>query len=430
MSSSTIQSLSLRQAVLININIMIGAGIFINTIPFIKTAGLLSPLIYAFVGLIMMPLIFSVMALLKRFPGGNFYTYAEGTLGKGWAFISTWSYFTAKLASSTLMIHFSVKLIQSVIPIVGALNTYLLDALIISFFTYLNTENIKTGSSIQVMFMTLKLSTVSFVIIASLYALCGKPLLGGTLDFSTLPLSIPQAMYVFAGFEAACSISRFIKDPERNGPRAVMISFFIALIIYVLYQFLFYQMIGSVDLSTQSSIESLPTLLQALHIQTQYIPLMTTLFQLAIASSALGGAYGILFTNHWNLYRLAEKNLVFFSDKLKTLNEYGMPLFCLLAACGLSFIYLLLFQDNNVFLQQINSFGCTITYLISAFSLLKISEKKITPFLGVLSGSFLLLICINAFLKTNYHALVAFSVIVIVGIIGYWHKKRSLSTDL
>lgn len=408
---------------------MIGAGIFINTIPFIKIAGPLSAIIYLAVGILMMPLIFSIMELLKKFPGGNFYTYAHDSLGRFLAFFSTWSYFTAKLASSTLMIHFSVKLVQSVLPILSSIHTFLLDCIIIGLFTYLNTANMKTGSKIQVAFMAFKLSTVLFVILASLYTIFGGPITIGTIDLTTIPLAIPQAIYVFAGFEAACSISRHIENPEKNGPRAVLISFFTALIIYIVYQFLFYQVISGQDLTAATYTEGLPIFFSNLTFCRTYIGSLVAIFQLAIASSALGGAYGILFSNNWNLYMLAEKNVLLFSSSFKRLNKHAMPYICLATEFVLSIIYLLMSNGNNVFLQQVNSFGCTITYLISTIALYIVMRNKTLPLLGIASSLLLLGFCINAFLQTNYFALLVFSAILAVGSIGYVaHNKKQSAT--
>ena len=50
MSSRHIPTISFGAALLTNLNIMIGVGIFVNTAPLIKEAGALSPLSYLIVG--------------------------------------------------------------------------------------------------------------------------------------------------------------------------------------------------------------------------------------------------------------------------------------------------------------------------------------------------------------------------------------------
>ena len=51
------QKLSLFSAILININIMLGSGIFINTAVLTQQAGSLGALVYPIVGLLLFPLL-------------------------------------------------------------------------------------------------------------------------------------------------------------------------------------------------------------------------------------------------------------------------------------------------------------------------------------------------------------------------------------
>src|SRR5947207_2039306 len=105
--------LSLPAAILINTNVMVGSGIFINTVLLAKNAGGLSPLSYALVGLLLLPLILSISKLARHHCGGNFYTYGSNihpTVG----LLTAWCYFIGKLASCTLGIHVGVSLLQTI----------------------------------------------------------------------------------------------------------------------------------------------------------------------------------------------------------------------------------------------------------------------------------------------------------------------------
>lgn len=286
---STSSKLSLKQAILININIMIGAGIFINSVTLSKIAGPLSPVVYAIVGLLLLPLIISIAELLKVYPGGTFYDYAKNSLGTFWGFLSAWSYFTAKLASATLMIHFSVKVIQSVLPIAATINTFALDALLIGLFTFLNMANMRTGSKIQVMFMILKSIPLLFIMLGGAYTIWGTATLSNLHDLAGIPLGIPLVLYAFAGFEACCSLSRHIIDSEKNAPKAVLFSYFLVVGMYIVYQFLFYHLVGGLIESSTDFTQTIPLAIKQILIDSNAITHITALFQLAIASSALGG---------------------------------------------------------------------------------------------------------------------------------------------
>ena len=64
MSSRHIPTISFGAALLTNLNIMIGVGIFVNTAPLIKEAGVFSPLSYLIVGFLMLPLILAINKLM------------------------------------------------------------------------------------------------------------------------------------------------------------------------------------------------------------------------------------------------------------------------------------------------------------------------------------------------------------------------------
>ena len=86
--------LSLREAILININIMLGAGLFINMNLLSQNAGILGAFSYIIIGLLMLPLIVSMMQLLKIHPSGGLYTFGLKELHPFAGFLSAWSYAT------------------------------------------------------------------------------------------------------------------------------------------------------------------------------------------------------------------------------------------------------------------------------------------------------------------------------------------------
>src|SRR5437870_4968280 len=126
MSSTQDYKISLPSAVLININIMLGAGIFINTANLAKRSAELGALMYLLVGLLMLPLILSIAQLLRLHPAGGFYVFAQKEINPFAGFLSGWCYFTAKLASCMLMIHVSMTLIQQIFPVMKMIHTFVL----------------------------------------------------------------------------------------------------------------------------------------------------------------------------------------------------------------------------------------------------------------------------------------------------------------
>ena len=93
---ATAHKLSLATAILINLNIMMGAGIFINTVELAKRAGLLGAFMYPLIGLLILPLIIAIAKLIKLHPAGGFYIFAQKEINPFVGYLSTWSYFIAK----------------------------------------------------------------------------------------------------------------------------------------------------------------------------------------------------------------------------------------------------------------------------------------------------------------------------------------------
>lgn len=67
--------LSLGTAILVNVNIMMGAGLFLNTVVLSQRAGMLGCFSYILIGLLLLPLIASITTLISMHPDGGFYTF-------------------------------------------------------------------------------------------------------------------------------------------------------------------------------------------------------------------------------------------------------------------------------------------------------------------------------------------------------------------
>lgn len=119
-----------------------------------------------------------------------------------------------------------------------------------------------------------------------------------------------------------------------------------------------------------------------------------SLFYLAIASSSLGSAYGIMFSNCWNLYTLASHNHTFGKNLLTRLNNHGVPFASVITEGLLAITYLLITQGYQIPLQQVSSLGATIAYTLSSIALLVLLTRKklslIVPILSLISCSLLI----------------------------------------
>jgi amino acid transporter len=426
--------LSLPVAILINVNIMLGTGVFINTVELAKRAGALGFLSYMIVGLLMLPLIASFATLMKIYPEGGFYAFAKNELSPLAGFISAWSYFIAKMASASLMVHVSMSLLQKIIPALQVVPTLGLDALVFIIFTFLNMLGLKTGSAIQTGFMILKIIPISFAIFTGLFLFSGSNFVAENFLWQDIPSTIPLVLYVMLGFEAVCAMSHTIQDARRNAPIAIYSSYAIVISVVCFYQFMFFAGVGS-DLMTEPSyLNAFPKLLSKL--LTSSVTAQNTiaaLLYIAVSSSALGGCYGIMFSNNWNLYTLAQHNHLFFSRAFATFNKYQVPFLCIMAEGILGISYLLLTGGHQITLQQLAALGNVIMYTLSIIALLLVLKRTNkyeliwwwVPRIALFNCGLLAAACVRNFMISGIMPLLGFSALLGFGIMMFFVTKKT-----
>lgn len=126
--------LSLFAAILININIMLGVGIFANTVILSQRAGGFGCFSYAIIALLLLPLIVTIARLISLYPDAGFYGYGANAIHPFAGFIAAWSYFTGKIASATFMIHVGISMLQQVMPAIQQVSIVFLDAAVLLLF--------------------------------------------------------------------------------------------------------------------------------------------------------------------------------------------------------------------------------------------------------------------------------------------------------
>ncbi|HEV2601412.1 MAG TPA: APC family permease [Candidatus Babeliales bacterium] len=431
------RTLSLPIAILININTMLGSGIFLNTTILAERAGAVGFVSYAVIGILLLPLVISMAHLLNIHPAGGFYTFAKCELSLFAGFISAWSYFTAKLASATLMIHASVITLQQLIPALAQLHPFILDSSILACFIGLNMFNMRTGGRIQTIFTVLKMIPIIFAICAGLYLFTGSNFTETHLLWVGIPGTIPLVIYATMGFETACSLSNHIKNAHKNGPLAILISYALAIGIIIAYQFLMYGALGTSLLSYATFRDAFPGLASLLTpASATTAQTIGGLLNLAIAASILGGSYGILFSNVWNLHTLATHNHVFFSSLFTALNKNAIPSACVLAEGALCIMYLFISGGQIVVLQQIGALGVVFTYTMSVLSLVyaKRARPSITiplwiPALGLFNCLLLIAACIRGLLLSGFVALMYFVSLLVCGIVMFLYTQKTMREE-
>ena len=417
-------TISLWSAIIININIIIGTGIFINTTELANRTGVLGGICYALVGLLLLPLILSFVRLIELYPQGGFYAYCSTSLSPFAGFLSTWCYFFSKLSSATLSIHIFTILMQKIFPTLALYNSLYIDFFILSIVLALNMLNVRTGSAIQKWIMVLKLFPVFFVIGIGIFFTQNSNLTPINQLWDGIPSAIPLVLHALLGFEIACAISRNIEKPHINGPRAILISYAIVIILFVLYQTLFYTAVGF-SLGEQSNYSNaFPLLITLLNVPHYLQTMLGTFIHIAIAFSALSASFGIVYANLWNLYSLAELGHIPYAPFIMQHNRFNIPFLCVVAQGIIMIIYLIVICGKQVTFQQLSAFGAIITYALSISGLfatyIQKNKSLIIPLLGLFNCALLLSVALYAMWKSdNFIPVQLFLAIVFLGAFTY-----------
>ena len=407
-------TLSLPAAVLVNINVMLGTGAFINTVLLAQYTGALGGFLYPLTGIVVLPLILCISQLASMYKEGNFYHFGAA-LGPFWGFLSSWAYFVGKPASISLSIHIFVMFLKHIFPTL-TFSSFILEALIVILFVFLNMLNVRTGSRIQYGFVIMKAVPFLFAFFAGLSCCNIIHIAGPNFIWEGLPVALPLILFCFMGFEASCSLSKVIKDSKRNTPRAIIISFSIVILLSTLYQLFFYASLGPILGQQSSYVNAFPLLIELA--TPQFFGSLNSLLSIAIATSALGGAYGILYSNQWNLYTLAKKKQIFFSHLITVVNEHQIPFWCIIIQGVICIGYLSFTQGVQIPLQYTTALACITSYSISTVSYFY-QKRSLLGLLGIAVCIVLLGTCVNGFAHTNLTPLYLFGAILISGSLMY-----------
>ena len=425
--------LSLASAIFINLNVMIGAGIFINTYALSTTAGAAGFLLYPLVGLCMLPLIAVTGKLLEYFPTGGLYAFGSSYhpfLG----FLSCWSYFFGKLASASVMLTFATAMFQQLIPSLQSIDPLYMSLVILSIFTFLNLQNLKTGMIVQTFFLTTKSIPILFACLAGVLLFDTSAIHPENFIWSGVIINIPLVLYCLAGFETACSLSRNIENPSVNGPKAVYYSFAIIMMLYGIFQGFVYMNTHATLTSMTSYKDIFPAIAQALCSSPMLAHKVSLSISFAMGMSALGGAYSILFANSWNLYTLAEHRHTFMAPMLTQLNKYQTPWVAVLCEAITCTIFLIFNQSSILPLQRTATLGIVIAYTISTFAYVHLAKQhnrslriKTLAILACMSCVLFVYNCATSFIQTGIAPLFLFMTILSIGTIMFFASKKSIS---
>lgn len=413
----TSNNISITSCFLFLLNIIIGTGVFLNTSQLFFLLNKYSYLAYIVTGFLMIPIISITYILANENPGFNLTRLFTKYFGE-WNTIFVPLYALSKFATSVIGMIFISTLIKALFfsQIVSFYLNVLFFLFIYSLCVFLVYYDISINNIIQKLIISVKIIPLVGIIILFFYYFfydslfsCSHVILHNvyeSFDFFKLAQGASITIFAFAGFESLFAINHLLIGNTKKGPWLLGISFFCALILYVLYQFCISYLACFFLVQTQQVISFLSFLQQCFgHIL--FANIFILFINIAIMVSSLGVAHGIMYVTVNNLYS-SMTSLFITIKKAKYFVFLLVPFY---AYIGI----------NNIFiLQQFSSLGTIITYGMFVLMYYQIKEKNNILFYVALLSIFVFLFAhiYNAF---NYFGFTGYCIYAILLVLLYFN---------
>lgn len=410
------EEIGILRGMLININIMIGASLFVNPIPLSKLVGPWGFVSYLLCALLFLPIILTIAELASEHPvSGGLHVYSKEYLHPFAGFVSGWSYFIGKLTSCAFLTDTFVKFFYVRIDAMQSYPRILFDCLFIALLIGANCAGVRIGGKIQYLFTALKLIPILFVVTVGLSFFNGSFFDSPEL-LSNLGSTLPIVAFSFSGFEVTCLIAHLIKDSKRNARKVIVGSFCAGVALYTLFQLCIYGALGGLlSTSTEPVLTFGHTLFAA-------SPWIGALFNSFVFCAIVGSSFGILTSNCWNLHRLGAEGLLPFSKALTTVNRNAVPWVSLIIE-GALICAILAISTQQIALQNMSIFCVVISYLLSVVAAVAAirtgSALRIyswIPYAAIMSCCVILTFCLQRLASSGLST--AFALLFGMGIVG------------
>lgn len=223
--------LNTKDAVVLGLGSMIGAGIFAAAGPATAAAGsgiLIGVLIAGFIAYLNATTMAQLAALYPE--SGGTYVYGQKQLGRIWGFLAGWGFVIGKLASCTAMaLTFAFYAAPDYAkPLAVA------SVLILTLVNYLGVKKTAFVTKILVSIVLVSLMIVAFAALSGGAADTSR--LSGWTDRGGIAGILQSAgimFFAFAGYARIATLGEEVISPQKTIPRAILIALGITLVFYI-----------------------------------------------------------------------------------------------------------------------------------------------------------------------------------------------------
>jgi APA family basic amino acid/polyamine antiporter len=289
--------LHLRDAVVIGLGSMIGAGVFAAFAPAARASGrglLVGLLIAAVVALCNAT---SSAQLAARYPeSGGTYVYGRRVLGAWWGFLAGWSFVIGKTASCAAM---ALVFASYAVPAAWQRPAAIAAVIVLAA---VNSRGVTKTARLAALLVTVSLAVLVLFVAAG--AAGGLPHASESLTLTgpaaggpgagllaAGPYGILQAagllFFAFAGYARVATLGEEVVDPARTIPRAIVVALAITVVVYAAVAVTLLGALGARDLEDSTS-----PLADALTAAGS--PALAPLMRVGAAVASLGALLGLI----------------------------------------------------------------------------------------------------------------------------------------
>ncbi|MFH1832005.1 MAG: APC family permease [bacterium] len=366
------KKISFMAAVLMNINTIVGSGIYIYPQFMAKQAGGLSFLSWVIAALLLLPIVLTIAQAARIFPGeGGFYNYSKTALGEDAGFIANWAYLLGYMGIvATITSVVRDRLIDPIGCTFVRTSPILFYILFILIISLLNLINIRLVSRIQSGITLLKLMPL-LLMFGVIYFYWNPSFNYETNRICDLGSTLPLALFSFLGFGSACNISHYIEGGSTKASRVILIAFSTSALLYTVFHLGMLHIMGSQPLAIYG-IQASPRFMGFAASAASIIALILLADMML---SFINTSYGAALNNITSINILAKSKLVFLSRFLAKQNARGIPTNAALIH-GILIIALVVFIPSTKILTAITNLGICLAFLLTIVAVLVQSWRK------------------------------------------------------
>jgi APA family basic amino acid/polyamine antiporter len=380
------RSLSLLDAAAINIGAIVGAGIFVVTGIAAGVAGSAVVVSILLAGIVSLFTAMSFSELSAHFPKeGGAYEFARRMISPFAGFSAGWMWVVSNVFGGTAVALGFANYLGTIFPL---LPQQYAAAVLCALFTLLNILGVKRSAQLNNALVAAKLAILVFFFAVGIWHANAE----NFHPFEPIKTGVLYgAFYIFfayGGFARVTIIAEEIKNPERNVPRAIIISLLVSTFFYVLVGATAVGLVGASRLSSSGS-----PLTEAIS------AVGSNAATYVVSVGGLLATASVLLTTILGVSRLSysmarEGDLPHFLERLHP--KRGTPHYSIIAS-GLLMVALVLFADLGR-VVAVSIFGLLFYYLLANLSALRLkkAERRYHPSVPLIGAATCIILLISA----------------------------------